>query len=140
MITLNSLITSYKCVCSSKMPWTPQQKAFCATCESSCQIYPKNDPSTKTVIKTVKIKIFRWNYIHINLTLSGYTVLNFHVSILLIGRLRACSLGNVFFFFAHLVLTYVIDIDEMLKLTQGQGHKVKGQGIISVYVKKQFGL
>ena len=25
-------------------------------------------------------------------------------------------------------LTYIIDIDETLKLTQSQGHKVKGQG------------
>ena len=27
-----------------------------------------------------------------------------------------------------MILTYVVDIDETLKLTQGQGHKVKGQG------------
>ena len=27
-----------------------------------------------------------------------------------------------------MILTYIIEIDEMLKLTQGQGHKVKGQG------------
>ena len=31
MITLNSWIMSYKCVCSSKMTWTPQQKVFCST-------------------------------------------------------------------------------------------------------------
>ena len=36
--------------------------------------------------------------------------------------------------------TYIIDIDETLKLTQGQGHKVKGQGHIGIYVKKKFGL
>ena len=30
---------------------------------------------------------------------------------------------------------YIIDIDETLKLTQGQGHKVKGQGNIRIYVK-----
>ena len=35
-----------------------------------------------------------------------------------------------------MILTYVIDIDETLKLTQGQGHKVKGQGHIGIYVKK----
>ena len=35
-----------------------------------------------------------------------------------------------------MILTYVIDIDETLKLTQGQGHKVKGQGHINIYVKK----
>ena len=34
------------------------------------------------------------------------------------------------------ILTYVIDIDETLKLTYGQGHKVKGQGHIGIYVKK----
>ena len=31
---------------------------------------------------------------------------------------------------------YIIDIDKTLKLTQGQGHKVKGQGHIGIYVKK----
>ena len=25
-----------------------------------------------------------------------------------------------------MILTYIIDVDETLKLTQGQGHKVKG--------------
>ena len=35
-----------------------------------------------------------------------------------------------------MILTYIIDIDETLKLTQGQGHKVKGQGHIGVYVNK----
>ena len=39
-----------------------------------------------------------------------------------------------------MILTYIIDIDETLKLTQGQGHKVKGQGHIGIYVKKLFGL
>ena len=38
------------------------------------------------------------------------------------------------------VLTYIVDIDEMLKLTPGQGNKVKGQGHIGIYVKKQFEL
>ena len=32
-----------------------------------------------------------------------------------------------------MILTHMIDIDE--KLTQGQGHKVKGQGHIRIYVK-----
>ena len=27
-----------------------------------------------------------------------------------------------------MILTYIIEIDEMLKLPQGQGHKVKDQG------------
>ena len=35
-----------------------------------------------------------------------------------------------------MILTYIIDIDETLKLTQVQGHKVKGQGHIAFYVKK----
>ena len=35
-----------------------------------------------------------------------------------------------------MILTYIIDIDETLTLTQGQGHKVKGQGHIGIYVKK----
>ena len=39
-----------------------------------------------------------------------------------------------------MILTYVIDIDETLMLTQGQGHKVKGQGHVGIYVKKYFGL
>ena len=30
----------------------------------------------------------------------------------------------------------MIDIDETFKLTQGQGHGVKGQGQINSYVKK----
>ena len=35
-----------------------------------------------------------------------------------------------------MILTHMIDVDETLKLTQGQGHKVKGQGHIGIYVKK----
>ena len=31
-----------------------------------------------------------------------------------------------------MILTYFIDIDETVKLTKGQGHKVKGQGHIYV--------
>ena len=34
---------------------------------------------------------------------------------------------------------YINDWNEMLKLTYGQGHKVKGQGQIYTYVKKQSG-
>jgi len=34
-----------------------------------------------------------------------------------------------------MILTYVIDTDEMLRLTEGQGHKVKGQGYIYVLCK-----
>ena len=33
-----------------------------------------------------------------------------------------------------MILTYIIDIDKMLKLTKGQGHKVKGQGHIYVFM------
>ena len=32
-----------------------------------------------------------------------------------------------------------VDIDATLKLTQGQGHKVKGQGHILIYVKNSLG-
>ena len=39
-----------------------------------------------------------------------------------------------------MILTYIIDLNKMLKLTQGQGHKVKGQSHIGIYVKKYFGL
>ena len=35
-----------------------------------------------------------------------------------------------------MILTHIIDIDETLKLTKGQGHKVKGQGQICNYRKK----
>ena len=35
-----------------------------------------------------------------------------------------------------MILTYIIDIDETFKLTQVQGHKVKGQGLKGIYVKK----
>ena len=35
-----------------------------------------------------------------------------------------------------MIPTHMIDIDETLKLTQGQGHKVKGQGHIGINVKK----
>ena len=31
-----------------------------------------------------------------------------------------------------MILTYIIDIDETVKLTQGLGHKVKGQGHITI--------
>ena len=34
-----------------------------------------------------------------------------------------------------MILTSIIDIDETLKLTQGHGHKVKGQGQICTFVK-----
>ena len=37
-----------------------------------------------------------------------------------------------------MILSYMIGIIEMLKLTQGQGHKVKGQGQICNYVKLLF--
>ena len=37
-----------------------------------------------------------------------------------------------------MILTYVMDIDETAKLTQGQGHKVKGQGHITIYAKFFF--
>ena len=37
------------------------------------------------------------------------------------------------------VLTYIIDIDETLKLTRGQVHKFKGHGHIGVYVKNSLG-
>ena len=39
-----------------------------------------------------------------------------------------------------IVLTYIIDIDDTLKLTQSQGHKVKGQGHISHLCEKLFRL
>ena len=39
-----------------------------------------------------------------------------------------------------MILTHINDIDETLKLTQGQGHKVKGQGHICIYVKFFFRL
>ena len=35
-----------------------------------------------------------------------------------------------------LILTDMIDINEMLKLTQSQGHKVKGKDQICNFVKK----
>ena len=34
-----------------------------------------------------------------------------------------------------MILTYIIDIDKTLKLTEGQGHRVKGQGHIYVLCK-----
>ena len=34
-----------------------------------------------------------------------------------------------------MILTYVNDIDEMLRLTESQGHKVKGQGHTYVLCK-----
>ena len=33
-----------------------------------------------------------------------------------------------------MILAYINDIEEMLKLTEGQGHKVKGQGHIYVFL------
>ena len=38
-----------------------------------------------------------------------------------------------------MILTYIIDIDETLKFTQSQGHKVKGQSQICNYVKNILG-
>ena len=37
-----------------------------------------------------------------------------------------------------MIFTYTIDINETKKLTQGQGHKVKGQGQICNYTKILF--
>ena len=37
-----------------------------------------------------------------------------------------------------MILRHMVDIDETLKLTQGQGHKVKDQGHIWSYVKLLF--
>ena len=39
-----------------------------------------------------------------------------------------------------IILTYLIDIDETLKLTKVQGHKIKGQGHIRINVKLLFRL
>ena len=38
-----------------------------------------------------------------------------------------------------MILTYIIDIDETLKFTQSQGHKVKGQSQICNSVKNILG-
>ena len=38
-----------------------------------------------------------------------------------------------------MILTYIIDIDKTVKLTKGQGHKVKGQGHTCIYVNSCFG-
>ena len=37
-----------------------------------------------------------------------------------------------------MMFTHMIDVDETLKLTQAQGHKVKGQGHTCIYVKILF--
>ena len=37
-----------------------------------------------------------------------------------------------------MILTYIIDIDKVLKLTQGQGHKVKGHGHLCIYLNILF--
>ena len=39
-----------------------------------------------------------------------------------------------------MILTPIIDNNKMLKLTEGQGHKVKGQSQIYDFVKKLFWL
>ena len=39
-----------------------------------------------------------------------------------------------------MILTHMIDTNENIKLTQGQGHRVKGQGHIISYVKKMIRL
>ena len=38
-----------------------------------------------------------------------------------------------------MTFTHMIDINEMLKLTKGQGHKVKGQGQEGNYTKIFYG-
>ena len=35
-----------------------------------------------------------------------------------------------------IILTYIMNIDKMTKFTEGQDHKVKGQGQICNYAKK----
>ena len=35
-----------------------------------------------------------------------------------------------------MILTYIIDINETIELTKGQGHKVKGQGQTYTFVEK----
>ena len=39
-----------------------------------------------------------------------------------------------------MILTYLIDIDATLKLTQGQGHTIKGEGQICINVRLLFRL
>ena len=39
-----------------------------------------------------------------------------------------------------MILAHMIDINKILKLTLGQGHKVKGQGQICSFVKNLFWL
>ena len=39
-----------------------------------------------------------------------------------------------------MTFTHMIDINEMLKLTKGHGHKIKGQGQICKFVKDLFQL
>ena len=39
-----------------------------------------------------------------------------------------------------MILAHMIDINKILKLTLGQGHKVKGQGQICSFVKTLFWL
>ena len=65
----------------------------------------------------------------------------------LLSLCRCVRLHRVFFAYKSwtdgwilMILTYIIDIDETVKLTQGQGHKVKGQGHICIYVKFLFRL
>ena len=39
-----------------------------------------------------------------------------------------------------MILGHMVNFDETLKLTRGQGHKVKGQGHIYIYEKILFRL
>ena len=39
-----------------------------------------------------------------------------------------------------MILKHMVNIDETLKLTQGQGHKIKGQGHIRINVRLLFQL
>ena len=36
-----------------------------------------------------------------------------------------------------MILTHIVNIGEIFKLTLGQGHKAKGQGQICAYVKNE---
>ena len=39
-----------------------------------------------------------------------------------------------------MILGHIVNIDEMLMLAKGQGHKVKGQGHMYIYVNISFWL
>ena len=90
-----------------------------------------------------RIDGFWWNFLWGSVILRVKTLHHIYCVVTRLSAAYNARTHQVFFAYKSwtdewilMILTYIIDIYETLTLTQGQGHKVKGQGHIGIYVKK----